>query len=100
MEKYLINNSWFLTVFIYGVSLLILVLLVAFRVKISLFLREVRAELGKCSWPWDPEQTGLRKYKQLIDSTVIVIVSTILMAGYITGFDYVIGNLVGLLINF
>jgi len=64
------------------------------------FMHEVRTELGKCSWPWDPEQTGLRKYKQLIDSTVVVIVSTILLAGYITGFDYLIGNLVGFLVNF
>ncbi|MEM6822186.1 MAG: preprotein translocase subunit SecE [Verrucomicrobiota bacterium] len=100
MEKYLPYNSWIIGGLIYGVLLIAIVLLVANRTAIVKFIREVRAELGKCTWPWDPEQTGLRKYKQLIDSTVVVIVSTILLAGYITGFDYLIGNLVGLLISF
>jgi len=100
VEKFLLYDSWILSGLIYGALLIVLLVLVAYRSRWTRFLREVRTELGKCSWPWDPEQTGLRKYKQLIDSTVVVIVSTILLAGYITGFDYLIGNLVGLLINF
>ncbi|MEM6886214.1 MAG: preprotein translocase subunit SecE [Verrucomicrobiota bacterium] len=100
MKDYLINESWWISGIVYGLGLLVVILLVAYRQAWTKFLHEVRTELGKCSWPWDPEQTGLRKYKQLIDSTVVVIVSTILLAGYITGFDYLISNLVGLLVNF
>jgi len=100
VEKYLINDSWWISGIVYGLGLLLLILLIAYRQAWMKFMHEVRTELGKCSWPWDPEQTGLRKYKQLIDSTVVVIVSTILLAGYITGFDYLIGNLVGFLVNF
>ncbi|MEM1157752.1 MAG: preprotein translocase subunit SecE [Verrucomicrobiota bacterium] len=100
MERFLINDSWWISGIVYGLVLLLLALLAVYRQAWTKFLHEVRAELGKCSWPWDPEQTGLRKYKQLIDSTVVVIVSTILLAGYITGFDYLISNLVGFLVNF
>jgi preprotein translocase subunit SecE len=57
-------------------------------------------ELRKCTWPWDPEQTGLRKYKLLIDSTVVVCVTTLLLAAYITGFDFFINKLVGWMITF
>ena len=100
MENYLLYGNWFISALIYGLGLLVLLLLVIYRSAWMKFIHEVRTELGKCSWPWDPEQSGLRKYKSLIDSTVVVIVSTILLAGYITGFDYLISNLVGFLVNF
>ncbi|NJK92679.1 MAG: preprotein translocase subunit SecE [Blastochloris sp.] len=100
MEALMIGGSWWVTALVYGLSLVTAAVLVAYRVQIVRFIREVRVELGKCTWPWDPEQTGFRKYKVLIDTTLIICVATLLMAGYITGFDFAINKLVGWLVNF
>jgi len=35
--------------------------------KIKTFFSEVRVELQKCSWPWDPKEKGFRRYKELSD---------------------------------
>ena len=45
--------------------------------KISGFLGEVKGELRKASWPWDsdPKAKGFRKYKELIDSTIVVLIT-------------------------
>ena len=71
--------------------------LLRYRVTIVKFAGEVRVELDKCSWPWDPNQTGLKKYKELRDSTVVVILSVILLAGYVTSCDWILTHLVGTL---
>jgi preprotein translocase subunit SecE len=67
------------------------------RVTIFKFINEVRVELDKCSWPWDPNQTGFKKYKELRDSTVVVILSVILLAGFVTSSDWLLTHLVGAL---
>ena len=100
MEALKIGGSWPVTALVYGLSFLVLFLGLAYRTGIARFVREVRVELAKCTWPWDPEQTGFRKYKVLIDTTVVICVTTLLMAGYITGFDFAINKLVGWLVNF
>ncbi|MDR1305647.1 MAG: preprotein translocase subunit SecE [Verrucomicrobiales bacterium] len=82
--------SWFITL---PVLAAIIVLFLA-RKPIARFYGEVRGELMKCTWPWDSEQTGFRKYRVLIDSTLVVCVASLLLAGYTTGFDFVISNLV------
>lgn len=51
--------------------------------KLQKFFGEVRAELLKATWPWDPKEKGVRKYKQLIDSTIVVLVATLLLAAYV-----------------
>jgi preprotein translocase subunit SecE len=61
------------------------------------FTGEVKVELEKCSWPWDPNQTGFKKYKELIESTVVVIISVVLLAGYVTSWDYLLSHVVGAL---
>ena len=63
--------------------------LLRYRVAIFKFVGEVRVELDKCSWPWDPNQTGFKKYKELRDSTVVVILSVILLAGFVTSCDWI-----------
>jgi len=70
---------------------------VRYRVAIFKFIGEVRVELDKCSWPWDPNQTGFKKYKELRDSTVVVILSVILLAGFVTSSDWILAHLVGFL---
>jgi preprotein translocase subunit SecE len=62
------------------------------------FLNEVWAELEKCSWPWDPKEKGIKKYRELIDSTAVVVVAMLLLSGYIAFWDLVMVNLVKLLV--
>lgn len=95
----MIGNSMLVTVLVYGLAAAVLALLVVFHTKIAGFLAEVRAELGKCAWPWDPEHTGLRRYKSLLDSTLMVSAVTLVMAGVVTGSDYCISQLVRLLVK-
>jgi len=45
------------------------------------FLEEVRAELKKCAWPTRPE---------LIDSTIVVIISLVILGFYVTVADYLL----------
>jgi preprotein translocase subunit SecE len=62
--------------------------------KTKNFFNEVKVELQKASWPWDPKEKGIRKYKELIDATVVVIVSMVLLGGYVALFDFVLVNVV------
>jgi len=61
------------------------------------FIAEVRSELLKASWPWDPKEKGFKKYKELIDSTLVVIVAMLLLSGYIALLDFVMLSVVGAL---
>jgi preprotein translocase subunit SecE len=63
--------------------------------KLRVFFAETWVELCKCSWPWDPQQSGLRKYKELIDSTMVVIISSLLLGGFVTFWDFILVKLVG-----
>ncbi|MCS7064373.1 MAG: preprotein translocase subunit SecE [Methylacidiphilales bacterium] len=63
--------------------------------QIKAFLDQTRAELQKCTWPWDPSQKGLKKYKELIDSSVVVIVASIFLATFITSADFILVKVIG-----
>jgi len=76
---------------------IVVVLLLRYRRHVFQFIGEVRVELDKCSWPWDPNQTGIKKYKELIESTVVVIISVVLLAGFVTSCDWLLTHLVGAL---
>ena len=62
--------------------------------KASTFIGEVKGELRKASWPWnpDPKVKGFKKYKELVDSTVVVIVAMLLLAGFVAVFDFLEGE--------
>jgi preprotein translocase subunit SecE len=62
------------------------------------FLSEVRTELAKASWPWDPKEKGVRKYRELIDSTTVLVIALLLLSGYIAFWDFVMVNLVRVLV--
>jgi len=62
--------------------------------KIRNFLTEVKVELQKASWPWDPKERGFRRYKELVDSTLVVIIAMLLLGGYVALFDFVLVNVV------
>ena len=67
--------------------------------KISKYGSEVRSELQKATWPWDPKEKGVKKYKQLIDSTIVVLIAMILLGGYVAFADLVLMNVMDLLIQ-
>jgi preprotein translocase subunit SecE len=85
------------TYFLIVLAVTLVVLVLRFRKRVFAFVSEVKVELDKCSWPWDPNQTGLKKYKELIESTAVVVVSTILLAGFVTTSDLVLAHVVGFL---
>jgi preprotein translocase subunit SecE len=62
------------------------------------FLGESRAELAKASWPWDPKEKGAKRYRELIDSTTVVLIAMVILSGYITFWDFVMVNIVGWLV--
>lgn len=61
------------------------------------FITEVKVELTKASWPWDPKEKGVKKYKELIDSTLIVVIAMLLLAGYVSGWDFIMNLIVSYL---
>ncbi len=56
----------------------------------QVFLGDVRVELSKCSWPTRPE---------LLESTVVVIVSCLILAGFVGVSDAVLVALTSLVIR-
>jgi preprotein translocase subunit SecE len=58
------------------------------------FFNEVKVELQKASWPWDLKERGFRRYKELVDSTLVVIIAMLLLGGYVALFDFVLVNAV------
>jgi len=65
--------------------------------KAAQFTREVRSELQKATWPWDPKERGMKKYRELVDSTLIVLIGMLLMSGYVSFWDFIMVNVVGAL---
>ena len=57
--------------------------------KTTNFIREVKTELQKATWPWDPKEKAFgARYKELIDSTIVVIIAMLLLAAFVTIFDF------------
>jgi preprotein translocase subunit SecE len=62
--------------------------------KTKNFFSEVRLELVKASWPWDQKQKGMKRYKELTDSTLVVIIAMLLLGGYVALFDFILVNVI------
>jgi len=56
--------------------------------KVGKYIGEVRTELKKATWPWNPKEKGFKKYKQLIDSTVVVMIAMVLLGAYVASIDF------------
>jgi preprotein translocase subunit SecE len=65
--------------------------------KTKQFLEEVKTELRKASWPWDPKEHGFKRYKELTDSTMVVTVAMLLLGGYVALWDLILNYIMGLL---
>lgn len=66
---------------------------------ISKFSSEVKSELQKCSWPWDPKEKGVKRYRELIDSTVVVLVAMVLLGGFVAFSDLILMNVMDLILQ-
>lgn len=58
------------------------------------FVNEVKVELQKATWPWDPDEKGAKRYQQLIDSTLVVAVAMLLLGAYVGLWDFILVNIV------
>jgi preprotein translocase subunit SecE len=67
--------------------------------KTKTFISEVRLELQKASWPWDLKEHGMKRYKELTDSTLVVIIAMLLLGGYVALFDFILVNVIHFLIR-
>jgi len=65
--------------------------------KTTRYLGEVKAELKKATWPWDPKEKGIKRYKQLIDSTIVVMIAMVLLGAYVAMIDFAMRNLMSFL---
>ena len=66
--------------------------------KLSKYLGEVKVELQKATWPWDPKETGFKKYRQLVDHTVVVVIAIVLLAGFVGFLDLVMRGFLALIL--
>jgi preprotein translocase subunit SecE len=62
--------------------------------KTRSFISEVWVELQKASWPWEAKEKGIRRYKELTDSTLVVIIAMLLLGGYVALFDFILVNFI------
>jgi preprotein translocase subunit SecE len=65
--------------------------------KIRKFFSDIGLELRKTTWPWDAREQGFKKFKELTDSTIVVIVAVILLGAWVAGWDFVMGAVMALL---
>ena len=65
--------------------------------KTLTYFGEVKTELQKATWPWDPKERGFKKYKELVDSTVVVVIAIMLLAGFVALCDILLRALMELL---
>lgn len=91
LELLKFGDSWILTSIIWGAIILVAVLAIKNFERISKFIGEVKGELRKASWPWesDPKIKGFKKYKELVDSTIVVLIAMILLAGFVQLWDFI-----------
>ena len=61
--------------------------------KVKAFITEVKVELIKASWPWEPKEKGMKKYKELTDSTLLVLIAMVLLAGFVGLWDFLMLSL-------
>jgi preprotein translocase subunit SecE len=65
--------------------------------KVTQYLAEVKSELSKANWPWDMQEKGFKRFRQLSDSTLVVLVATVVMGGFVALWDLIIREAMKLL---
>ena len=97
LKYFRVSESWWINGIVWTLTLLVIILLMKHWGTIRRFIAEVRTELFKANWLWDPKEKGFKKYKELVDSTLVVLVAMLLLSGYVALWDVVLGTVVGLL---
>jgi preprotein translocase subunit SecE len=59
------------------------------------FLSDVGLELKKTTWPWDSKERGFKKFKELTDSTVVVIIAIVLLGAWVAFWDFIMAYVMG-----
>ena len=67
--------------------------------RVRSFSGEVSGELSKATWPWDNKEKGVRRYRELTDSTIVVIVAMLLLGGFVALWDLVLNSILGLIVR-
>ena len=90
LEFFNIGGSWIVSGIAYALLAVLGMLVIRNYARIASFTGEVKGELRKASWPWesDPKIKGFRKYKELTDSTMVVLIAVILLAGFVQFWDF------------
>ena len=101
LEFFKISNNWIVTGVVYGVLAVAVIIALRNAALVSRFVGEVKGELRKANWPWesDPKIKGFKKYKELIDSTIVVLIAMILLAAFVQVWDFVHILIVGFFTN-
>ncbi len=55
--------------------------------SIKKLFSEIVLELQKTTWPWNPKETGFKKYKELTDATIVVILAMIFLGAFVAFCD-------------
>ena len=98
-ELFQIGGSWVTTGIVWALVLAVVGVLLAYRTQIRSFTGEVKVELLKASWPWEPKEKGAKKYKELIDSTIVVVIAMLLLSGYVALWDFTMTVIMGKLLK-
>jgi preprotein translocase subunit SecE len=67
--------------------------------KLTKYIGEVRAELMKATWPWESKdkEKGFKRFKELTDSTIVVLIAMLLLGGYVAFWDIIMLNVLKVL---
>ena len=65
--------------------------------RITSYLSEVKAELQKVNWPWDMQEKGFKRFRELTDSTLVILVASLMMGAFVSFWDFVMQGVVKLL---
>jgi preprotein translocase subunit SecE len=88
MDFFKVSGSLTFGIFVWLILLIVVITAYSKRVVLGAYLRDVMTELQKATWPWDPkEKTFAAKYKELIDSTLVVIIAMILLGACVSTID-------------
>ena len=88
MDFFKVSGSLAFGAFIWVILLVAVIAAFSKRATLGSYLRDVMTELQKATWPWDPkEKTFAAKYKELIDSTLVVIIAMILLGACVSTID-------------
>ena len=83
-----ISGAWWVSIALWVLLIAAVAILARSWESVRSFTSEVKSELRKASWPWDPKEKGKKKYRELTDSTIVVTIAMLLLSGYVAGWDF------------